>query len=276
MSTRMRSVVAFVLLSRTVFVSAAEAAASGHKLELRPSPASEWKADAEDVKRVLYSTAEELWKYFPERTLPPIAISPRGGPISLFKRGPNGEIQVKLDTGDLYWSQYAFQFAHEFCHILCDFKPEVNPNHWFEESLCETASLFVLHRMGEDWKEKPPYASWKSYAPKLTKYADERIEKARLPSDRKFISWFHENEAAMRVNSTDRPKNCVVANELLPLFEAEPAMWEAVSTLNTEKLTKLYSFKQYLEAWRRNSAEKHRGFIDKIAGKFEMELEKQN
>lgn len=265
--------VVFVIVSRTLFLCAADAPPPEHKLDLRPINQSEWKADAGDVKRVLTSTAEELWKYFPERKLPPITIAPKGGPITLFDRGPKGEFQVKLSTGDTYWAQYAFQFAHEFCHVLCDTKPHENPNHWFEESLCETASLFVLRKMSGSWKASSD-PNWRSFAPNLKKYADERMSAVHLPEGQRFVTWFRENEQAMRANSTDRPKNRIVASELLPLFEREPAMWEAVSFLNAEKLTKLYSFKQYLEAWRRNSAEKHRAFVDKVAEKFELNLEK--
>lgn len=251
-----------------------ETAAAAHKLELRPVNASEWKADLDNVKAVLNSTAQELWKYFPERRLPTIEVQPKGGPISIFKRGPNGEIRVKLDTGETYWSQYAFQFSHEFCHILCDFKEHENPNHWFEESLCETASVFALRHMAETWKTKPPYPHWKDYAKHLRSYADERSALARIADGKRFLDWFAENEPDMRVKSTDRARNNIVAGVLVPLFEAEPQMWEAVSYLNTEKLTKLYSFKQYLEAWRRNSQEKHRGFIDKLAAQFGIELKK--
>ncbi|HLX64396.1 MAG TPA: hypothetical protein VKX17_24190 [Planctomycetota bacterium] len=221
---------------------------------------------------MLLSAASELWKYFPERTLPPIEVSPRGGPITLFQRGPNGEIRVKLDTGGYLWAQYSFQFAHEMCHILCDFKPHENPNHWFEESLCEAASVFALRHMAETWKTKPPYGNWKDYAKHLREYADDRTKLAQVPDGKTFLDWFQENEPDLRLKSTDRARNNIVAGVLVPLLEAEPKMWEAVTYLNTEKLNKSYSFKQYLEAWRRNSQEKHRAFIDKIAKQFGLEL----
>lgn len=269
-------VLGWTALTQTYFLSADEARPTPAErvLDLRPSDPKEWEASAEDIKRVLHSAAGVLWKYFPDRKLPPILIAPKGGPITLFKRGPNGELQVKLNTGKTLWAQYSFQFAHELCHILCDFKPHENPNHWFEESLCELASLFALRRMADEWKVKPPYANWKSYSASLKTYADERIERAKVPLGVEFTSWFGENEIALRKNSTDRPKNCIVAARLLPLFEKEPEMWEAVSFLNTEKLSKLYSFKQYLSAWRRNSPAKHRAFIDQIAKEFSIELER--
>jgi hypothetical protein len=262
------------LLAVNAFFIHASETAGDRKLELRLVHLAEWNADLDDAKAVLLSAAGELWKYFPERRLPRIEIQPKGGPITLFKRGADGEIRVKLDTGGRLWAQYSFQFSHEFCHILCDFKEHENPNHWFEESLCEMASVFALRRMSETWKTKAPYPNWKDYAQHLRTYADERSALARIPDGKAFLQWFAENEADMRLNPTDRTRNNIVAGVVLPLFEAQPEMWEAVSYLNTEKLTKLYSFKQYLEAWRKNSQEKHRAFIDKIGRQFGMELKK--
>ena len=92
------------------------------------------------VEKVLQSTAAELWKYFPDRKLPPIIVQPRGGPITLFQRGPGGEIFIRLNTGQTYWSQYAYQFAHELCHVLCKYDRDKTGNKWFEESICETGN----------------------------------------------------------------------------------------------------------------------------------------
>lgn len=243
-----------------------------HRLDIRVNNEKEWGASVQDVNKVLRSSAGELWRYFPNRKLPPIEVVPKGGPITLYQRGPAGEIRVKLDTGNRLWAQHAFQFAHEMCHILCDYKPHENPNHWFEESLCETASIFALRKMAHTWSTDPPYPNWKDYSKALNGYADERIALGKVPDGKKFVDWFKANESDMRLNSTDRARNNIVAGVLLPLVEAEPKMWEAVSYLNTEKLSKLYSFKQYLEAWHRNSEEKHRQFIDKVAAQFELKL----
>jgi hypothetical protein len=253
-------------VSAVIFAAEGEVPAS---LEIRPQNEKEWEASPRDVEKVLNSTARELWIYFPHRKLPAINVYPKGGPITLFQRGPSGEIQIKLSTGKTFWAQYAFQFSHELCHALCDCKPQENPNHWFEESLCETASLFTLRKMAVTWAAMPPYPNWKDYSKALTAYADDRIALGKLPGGTSFPRWFADNERDMRLNSTDRARNNVVAGVLLPLFEAEPKMWEAVTYLNTEKLSKLYSLKQYLEAWRRNSEPKHRAFIDAIAKQFE-------
>jgi hypothetical protein len=240
--------------------------------ELRLQNLPEWQAGESDIRAVLKSTSLELWKYFPGTKLPPIEIWARGGPISLYKRGPNGEIRVKLATGKTYWAQYAFQWGHEFCHVLCGLKEQTNPNHWFEESLCEMSSLFCLRAMAISWETHPPYSNWKSYSKALKSYAEERLTHGVVPDKKSFVEWFAENEDDMRKNSVDRERNSKVACMLLPLFEAEPEHWEAIADLNTERFNKFFTFQQYLEAWRRNTAEKHRPFIDKIAAAFKLKL----
>jgi hypothetical protein len=69
----------------------------------------------------------------------------------LIERGPNNEHIILVSANDHRWSQLAYQFAHEYCHVfsahyrvlLC------NRFRWLEESLCETASLYAMLRMGE-------------------------------------------------------------------------------------------------------------------------------
>lgn len=237
-------------------------------LVIRPVQTEEWQANLGDVEKVLYSAAGELWRYFPERTLEPILVEPKGGPVVLFQRGPKGEYTIRLGTGGLFWCQYAFQFAHEFCHILCKFESTERNNKWFEESICELASLFVLRKMCETWKVKPPYPNWKDYAPALKSYADERISNGQLPEKTTLARWYKDHEAELRENPCLREKNCIIAAALLPLFEKYPWHWESVQYLNEGASKEARSFKQYMEDWLKNSPEKHRGFIRLIAREF--------
>jgi len=232
--------------------------------DIRPVD-SGWEAEPATVKRVLDAAASELWKHFPGRELKPILVEPKGGPITLHQRGPNGEYQVKLNTGGTAWCQYTFQFAHEFCHILCGYDQDPLKHRWFEEALCEIASLFVLRRSSETWKDRPPYDHWKSYAPELAKYADERMKGFALPKGKTLAGWYRENAQAVTANPVDRDRNNVAAVALLPLFEKEPERWEAVTWLNSEVFTEKTTFEEYLAAWHKHAPKKHRAFIRSIA-----------
>lgn len=242
-----------------------------HPLVLRPV-AEGWQADAEDVRRVLHSAAAPLWAHFPGRKLPPIRIEPKGGPITLYARNDQGEIVVRLDTGQSYWAQYAFQFGHEMGHILANYNEDENPNAWFEESLCEVASLYTLRQMSQTWQTKPPYPNWKGFSKALASYAQDRIDAAQLPEESTLKDWFAENRRLLEGRPYQRDKNLVIATALLPLFEQQPARWEAITWLNAVPSTKEQSFEQYLRDWKRHCPPRHRALVDRIAKELGVSL----
>ena len=250
----------------------ASVAAVSRELVIRPQADAPWNEQVEDARRVFQSAAAELWRYFPDRKLAAILVEPKGGPIVLHRRGPAGEYIVRLDTGSNLWAQHAYQFAHEFCHILCNYAQREHRNKWFEESLCELASLFALRRMSETWKTKPPYPNWKDYAPALTKYADERMQKAQLPAGVSLAEWFRRESEHLYGSATLQEKNTVVAVALLPLFERQPEHWEAVSYLNAVEPLKPQSLAAFLRQWRDAAPQKHRAFIEQIGRQFEIDL----
>ncbi len=224
------------------------------------------------VKRHLDSVAREIWVYFPGRKLKPIIVEPRGGPIVLYRRGKQGEYFIKLNTGGTLWAQYAYQFAHEFCHVLCNYDPDVHGNDWFEESICELASLFVLRKMGESWKTRPPFSHWKSYAKHLTSYAQKRIDQYKLKKGETLAKWYKSKVKQLAGSATKRDLNSVVAVALLDLFEKEPRHWRAVGYMNVGKPGRQQSLGEFLGDWKKNSPREHRGFIDKIVKRFGIEV----
>lgn len=231
-----------------------------------------WESDKGSVEPLLQSVAREFMPLFPDAKLPVIEVEQKGGPITLFKRGPKGEIRVKLDSAGTLWAQYSFQFAHELGHILCRYDDDTHRNKWFEESLCEMASLFALHRMAESWKTQPPFSNWKDYAPHLRKYADERTTKAQLPAGVTLAAWYAERAEAFSKNATQRDNNLVIATALLPYFEENPERWAAVWYLNVETHTPAFTFRDYLNAWRKNAPKNHHPVIDEIAKRLGVPL----
>jgi hypothetical protein len=248
------------------------ARATEHPLDIRPAAEATWGGPIQDVDKVLHSAAEALWLHFPERTLKPILVEPKGGPIVLLRRGPNGEYLVRLNTGNRLWAQHAYQFAHEFGHILANYDEHERCNKWFEESICETASLFALRRMSETWKVRPPYPNWREYSPDLAKYADRRIRSAQLPPSKTLAQWYRENEAMLQQEPCLRDKNTVVAVALLPLFEKQPESWEAITWLNDGTSHSTRTFARYLGDWHAHVPGKHRPIVRQIAREFGMEI----
>jgi len=244
-------------------------------LELRVAKDGWGAASSGDVKAVCASAAKELWKHFPaDRKFDPITVTfSKQGPMVIYGKGTDGDRRVLLNAQDSFWSQYAYQFAHEFCHIACNYRESEKSNHWFEESLCETASLFALKQMSESWKMQPPYSNWKDYSKSLKSYVDDHMKKFDTLGDFTLAEWYQRNEAALRKNSTDRPKNQVVAVQLLPLFEKSPEHWAAVGYLNQWEKTRTLSWKEYLADWHQRVPEKHKKFVAEVGGLFKVNLE---
>lgn len=232
----------------------------------------------ENITMVLQSAARELWKHMDHPALKPLIVSNgKGGPIVYYKRGQNGEYRVRLNTGGKYWSQYSYQFSHEFCHILCGYKDADRSNLWFEETICETASLFSLRAMSESWKRNPPYKNWQSFSPNLLNYAQERIEEHQLKLDDEtsLKTFYNQHALHLRTNPTDRTKNTAMAIELLKLFEEQPEHWNAIQFLNNGRHEEPQSFADYLYNWRMHCPLVHQRFVDRIIELFGVPPAKQ-
>ncbi len=234
-------------------------------------------ASARDIRAVCDSAGRELWRHFPGCTIEPFVVTRgRKGPITLYGRTARGEIVVRLDTGRTYWCQYAYQFAHEFCHILCGFDEDDPGNKWFEETLCETASLYALRAMARAWKTDPPHPHWRDYRDALRDYADDVIAKRDkvIEIHRDGLAGFyraHRSDLARRAGNRDL--NGAMAVVLLRLFEREPSRWEAVRWLNAAPAPAGRTFREYLRAWHEAVPDRHKAFVRQVADLFGVPLQ---
>ena len=239
-------------------------------------------ANAADITAVLRSAGDAIWKHCPNTkwNVPGFFIFHSAEhPITVFDHRADGRIAIGLATQGTLWSQFAYQFSHEFCHALAGHADDwrstwiraKKANHWLEESFCETASLFAMRAMAQSWRTNAPYPNWKSYAESLASYVADRLSavaKGKGP-DFAFAGWFRENEPAMRENSTNREKNNVVAVALLPLFEAEPAGWEAMAFFNRcENRDPAKTLARHIADWAAAAPEKQRTFIKRVGAIF--------
>lgn len=181
---------------------------------------------------------------------------------------------MRLDTRKTFWSQYAYQFGHEFCHILCGYRSSDGKNLWFEETLCETASLYVLRSMARDWKQTPPYRNWADYRDSLRDYADDVIRKRDKVNEiyaRGMARFYKDHAADLRKNPTNRELNGSMAVIMLAKFEAAPERWEAVRWLNHTPPPKDETFANYLQRWHAAAPAKHQKFIAEIVSLYGAE-----
>jgi len=226
-------------------------------------------AQIRDVQAVLDSVAHTFRMHaeiYPRDTIL-VTQSTEQFPRALSHPAPNGERMILLATSDRKWSQLAFQFSHEYCHVFTKhyLTPLDHPFMWFEESICELASLWCLNRMGSDWTVRPPYPNWASYGTSLQEYAANRIrgvQKYETPDE--FREWLDSNLVEMTSNSTNRELNQIVAVQLYPIFQKEPSLWKAIELLNQNPHLE-GDFKSYLQRWHNTVASEYRVSVRNIS-----------
>jgi hypothetical protein len=230
--------------------------------------AGDWgEGDARDIQLVLTSVAREFLGHVeaPVNGLK-LRVVPRGGaPRALYERGLGGEYVIHLTARDQHWFQYAYQFAHELCHVVSNFDHKAmtgegvaQDNQWFEEALCETAALFTLKRLSRAWASNPPGRDWIGYGDTFSSYAVHLSSQPhrKLAEGQSLRDWYVANRAVLKGDPYLRQKNEVVANALLPLFEAHPELWQSIAYLNTDSASASKSFPEYLADWYRACPEK--------------------
>jgi hypothetical protein len=245
-------------------------------LDIRVQKGGWGNASEEQIETVLQSVAQEMMQFFPERRLNSIVVSHSNEtPIVLYQKGPKNEYQVFLCAQNSRWSQYAYEFGHEFCHILSNYDrhTQMGKEHrWFEETLCETASLYTLRSLAKKWESSPPYPEWKDYAPRLRDYSEHFLTEPhrQLPGNVALSAWFNQNKNDLRASPYLRQRNEVVANLLLPMFEQNPENWAAIGFLNMQPTGG--SFEDYLNHWHEAVPEPQKGVVESTMTLFGIQL----
>lgn len=239
--------------------------------------AAGFEAGEEYVAAVCLSAIRELQRHCPELPTEDVVIENAGGKghaSVLFERNPQGKVVIQLDTSKTFWCQYVYQVAHEFTHVHCGFRAGPTENLWFEEAVCETASLFSLRAMARTWLTHPPYPHWADYAPSLAEYADDAMAsnpyKAELRS-KGLARFYRDHEHEFRANATARELNAAVALALLPFLEEAPGRWAAFRWLNATPRPEQEPFADFLQRWEDNTpAEEHKATVRDVRRLFRL------
>ena len=169
------------------------------------------------------------------------------------------------------WAQFAYEFSHEICHVLSGYeRMRGSRNSWFHEVLCELASVFTLRRMAEGWPSSPPYPNWSDLrSGQLSTYADNCTSHAKSVDYQRRHDTFRlaavSRKTACGKICCKRDKNAVVAYTLLPIFESEPAGWNAIRRLPNSSAM----FEDYLREWHSLVEPLDKPFVKRILGFFE-------
>ena len=175
----------------------------------------------------------------------------RDYPMTVQGRRP---YKVYLTARDTYWSQYVYQFSHELCHVLIRFDRFNHKHKWFEEALCEAASLFVLHRLVSAWDQAPPPSVFKAaeFAPNHGTYAGRVAKLHAANLEAPLPEWFRDHCEELESHPYNRKLNGVVAIALLSEFRKNSSLWRDCAALNSWDANQDEEFGAYLISWSSN------------------------
>lgn len=235
-----------------------------------------WGGRPEDVAAVCVSCAETIFtaiKPEPGREPTVLVIRDPQGPIALTQRGPDGQVIVLLSTGDRRWSQVAYQFSHELGHVLCGDLTLTKPQRWFEESFCESLSLWTMDKMGIAWKTRPPYPNWKSYAPHLSEYIGKVRDRAATPKS--LADWYRKQRDHLTAEPYDRPKNLIPAKQLAAEAHQNANFYQAFIYLRRPGKNQADTLPWLLVNWHSHCPAELKFAPARVAELLEIELPKE-
>jgi hypothetical protein len=199
--------------------------------------------------------------------IPPITVSfGKENPMAEYQKAPGDRGSIIL-VGDLSRpQQLAFQYAHEMVHTLVLHTnkniPKTNfryhSNSWLEESLAEVGSLYSLRALEGDFR---------SYSDLRKKSFDQTESKRES-----FEGWFKRNQSVLRKNPIDRKNNFMIAEKLLPLFEADPKGWGTLPYLSAQEHQEGQSLESYMTNWYQAVPSVGKVFVKNVAEVFGIKL----
>ncbi len=202
------------------------------------------------VHAVLESAVLVLCDAFGRIPDAPVRVHPGDGPpMVAWGRRP---YWIRISARDTYWCQYVHQFSRELCRVLVNFDRIRHHRHkWFEETLCELASLFVLHRLSERFRHDPPcdVLGARDFAPHFRTHADVIANRAPPPPPDGLSAWLREKLPALEENHADRDLNLTAAAAMLNAFLDDGSLWRDCGSLNLWDAALDRSFAGYLESW---------------------------
>ncbi|OIR06078.1 hypothetical protein GALL_118750 [mine drainage metagenome] len=233
-------------------------------------------AESNEIHKIIAGVVKQFPAPIAYGSRPSLQIRHRfGGPMIDYDRDTDGSIIIYLSARDDRWYQYVYQFAHEYCHVLARFNQKqrggdiVRDNQWFEESLCETASLYAVHRLGVDWSADAD-AQLRAAAIQLAQYLKQLAAEPQRQLDpgANFVDWFASNQESLRRDPYHRELNELVAMQLLPFFERNPDLWQALAYLNAPTPIPGQPFTAFLSTWEAASPIAARPLIAQIRSLF--------
>lgn len=162
-------------------------------------------------------------------------------------------LKIRLSTkSTAYWCKVIYQLSHELCHYAIR---QSNANipciGWFEETMCESISLYILDYFYDTWGECKLSKYDPEYSKSIKHYLSDEVSSAQGPSIlEKCLNLFSlaSIERTCTINRQDRSTD---RNRIYYLFKNNP-----------EKIYMISQYKNYL--------------VNEIGINFELWLKNEN
>lgn len=173
------------------------------------------------------------------------------------ERNKNGCV-VSLSAKGHFWSKYVYEFAHEYCHYLIGVPMESKKEttFWFEETICNLASLTFLRRMAVCWKaydlelvpnkqEQEVLSLLKTAAPNNEMLLQFHLnENPRI--DKLLPDWIESKMPILSQPEYQREMYNQMAVVLFDLFEKNPDLWRVIPYLSRPSLDEYTDFRSFI------------------------------
>ena len=127
--------------------------------------------------------------------------------------------------------------------------------------------------MAKTWSTQAPHPNWMPYAPSLSGYANDLIERRAYKAElelKGLPSFYRDYEKLLRTNSINRELNGAVSLVLLPFLEMKPSRWAAFRWLNATARQEEETFDSYLSRWEMNTPDDEKTTVQEVRRLFGM------
>lgn len=137
---------------------------------------------------------------------------------------------IFLSSTGSYYLQHIYQFSHELCHFMVP--SEVCAAYrWFEETLCQAMSWFILQRL-YDKRVASPCRELAMLYPAIEDYIRHDMRKRCSLHGLSLPDYLAQNQLHLRELCYDRERNAAIAYEIYPLLTKYPALWTIIPHLH--------------------------------------------
>ena len=137
---------------------------------------------------------------------------------------------IFLSSSDNTYLQHIYQFFHELCHFMVSLDV-CDSFRWFEETICQIMSWFILERIYEK-RDISPCKPLAPYYDCFPRYIQEDMDKRYRLNGLPLSNFILKNLAYLKRECEDHFVNRTIGYEIYPLFKEHPNLWRIVQYLD--------------------------------------------